>query len=109
MSALDFLDSMVRSNRITRSGCVIMGAGATRSRGLDRTHARRNLKQVVAWERREVVRLYLAEKLSMNVIGHEMCMTDATVLAILRGNGIEPREGVTSAAAGVRKMRKGAR
>lgn len=107
MSALDFLDSMVRSNRITPSGCIIMGSGAQRSRGVDRTLARRNLKQVVAWERREVVRLYLVEKLSMDAIGREMVMTDGTVRAILKGNGIELREGVTCDSAGVLKQRKG--
>jgi hypothetical protein len=107
VSALDFLDSMVKSKRITPSGCVIMGPGASRSRGLDRTHARRNLKKVVAWERREVVRLYLSEKLSMNAIAAEMCMTDASVREILRGNGVELREGVTVDAAGVCKQRRG--
>lgn len=96
MSAVAFLESMINSGRITKSGYLILGSdGAQGYRTGRRADGKRSIKQVQRWERSEIQNLYIEDRKSIDTISDKMGITPAAVRAVLKGRGIAIRVGAT--------------
>ena len=96
MSAVAFLESMINSGRITKSGYLILGSdGAQGYRTGRRADGKRSMKRVQRHERDIIANLYVQGHKSIDSISDRLGITPGAIRQVLNGRSIKIREGAT--------------